>query len=200
MEHTPIKKRKQQAIETKERIYNATISLIRERGFSNVLMEDITKAAGVSAGLFYNYFANKADVITEAFCYRSCKYYDAMEQELQDIEGIAKLRMIIKHMATLRQEIYDKEELRYHHVNILETHKRLEDVRENSSKLHKMIMESLTEAKAAGEIPAAMDIDNMCNVVMLVLRGATWEYLAATGKYPFEERTWDIISGYIKGI
>ena len=200
MEHTPIKKRKQQAIETKERIYNATINLIRERGFNNVLMEDITKAAGVSAGLFYNYFANKADVITEAFCYRSGKYYDSMEQELQDVKGVEKLKSIIGHMATLRQEIYDKEELRYHHVNILETHKRLEDVQENSSKLHKMIAEALAEAKAAGEISSAMDTEDMCNAVMLVLRGATWEYLAATGDYPFEERCWAIIFAYIKGM
>lgn len=201
MEQTPMKKRKRQALETKERIFNATISLIKERGFNNVLMEDITQKAGVSAGLFYNYFASKADVLTESFYYRSSKYYDSMEQEwLLDVKGLEKLRQIIHHVAVLRLEIYDKEELRQHHINLLGMHNRLEDVQEKSEKLFEMITESLNEALELGELPAGTDLTALCTMVHLVLRGATWEYLASFDEYPFEERSWNIISNYIKGI
>lgn len=201
MEQAPMKKRKRQALETKERIFNATISLIKERGFNNVLMEDITQRAGVSAGLFYNYFASKADVLTESFYYRSSKYYDSMEQEwLKDVKGLEKLRLIVHHMAVLRQEIYDKEELRQHHMNLLAMQDRLEDVQENSGKFFKMINESISEALENGELPENTDLDALRDMVLLVLRGATWEYLAAYDHYPFEERCWNIISNYIKGL
>jgi len=201
MEQTPMKKRKRQALETKERIFNATISLIKERGFNHVLMEDITQRAGVSAGLFYNYFASKADVLTESFYYRSSKYYESMEQEwLADVKGLEKLRQIIHHVAVLRLEIYEKEELRQHHINLLTMRDRLEDVRENSGKLFEMITESLSEAKEEGELPDNTDLTALRNTILLVLRGATWEYLGTSDSYPFEERSWDIISKYIKGL
>ncbi len=197
----PLKKRKQQALETKERIFRATISLIEERGFHNVLMEDITRKAGVSSGLFYNYFANKADVLTEAFYYRSRKYYDSMESEwLQGVSGLEKLKLIIHHVAHLRQDIYDKEELRHHHTNLLVMHDRMEEVRENSGKLFDMISSSLSEAVAAGELKEGTDLGKVQDVIMLVLRGATWEYLVSSEPYPFEEKVWDIISSYIKSL
>lgn len=201
MELPPLKKRKQQAMETKERIFRATISLIEERGFHNVLMEDITRKAGVSSGLFYNYFANKADVLTEAFYYRSKKYYDSMENEwLQGVKGLEKLKLIIHHVAHLRQDIYDKEELRYHHTNILVMHERMEGVQENSGKLFDLISASLSEAMALGELSETVDLIQLRSVILLVLRGATWEYLVSSEPYPFEEKTWNIISAYIHSL
>jgi len=201
MEQTQIKKRKRQALETKERIFNATISLINERGYENVLMEEITQRAGVSSGLFYNYFASKADVLTESFYYRSNKYYESMEKEwLQDVAGLEKLRLIIHHVAILRMEIYDKEELRHHHSNLLTMHERLENVQGNSEKLFDMITESLNEAVIAGDISKDLDLTTIRNIVLLVLRGATWEYLGSNNNYPFEEITWHVISNYIKGL
>ena len=57
MDHA-VKKRKQQALETKQKIFQATMELIDENGVENVQIEDISRKANVSVGLFYKYFAN----------------------------------------------------------------------------------------------------------------------------------------------
>ena len=61
-------KRKEKAIGTRQRIFETACSLIGEKGFANVSVENITNACGVSKGAFYVYFKRKEDVVFE-----SCK-------------------------------------------------------------------------------------------------------------------------------
>ncbi|RJQ69625.1 TetR family transcriptional regulator [Pseudonocardiaceae bacterium YIM PH 21723] len=49
--------------QTREALSWAAIRLTVERGFDNVLVEDIAAAAGVSARTFNNYFSSKAEAI-----------------------------------------------------------------------------------------------------------------------------------------
>ena len=52
-------KRQEIAQETRRRIYTTACSLIEEKGFANVSVEDITRACGVAKGTFYVYFKRK---------------------------------------------------------------------------------------------------------------------------------------------
>jgi AcrR family transcriptional regulator len=57
-----LRERKKQ--QTREDLSMAALRLVVERGFANVLVEDIAAAAGVSTRTFNNYFAGKAEAIT----------------------------------------------------------------------------------------------------------------------------------------
>ena len=46
-------KRQENAQETRRKIYTTACSLIEEKGFANVSVEDITNACGVAKGTFY---------------------------------------------------------------------------------------------------------------------------------------------------
>ncbi len=52
---------------TKEKIYNTSIKLFRIKGFDNVTIQDIAKAANISVGLFYNYYKSKNDILNQQF-------------------------------------------------------------------------------------------------------------------------------------
>lgn len=67
MQETKQTTREIQAQQTKKNIWEAAISLIREVGYNQVTIEDITKAAGVSKGTFYLYFETKDAVLAEQF-------------------------------------------------------------------------------------------------------------------------------------
>ena len=54
------------SLEKKERIVDAGLILMREKGFYNVTTADIAKAAGVSTGILYRYFENKMDILMAA--------------------------------------------------------------------------------------------------------------------------------------
>jgi AcrR family transcriptional regulator len=59
--------RKDQAEETKRHIFNTALKLLDEIGFEKITIRDIVRAAKVSIGTFYYYYATKLDVFYETY-------------------------------------------------------------------------------------------------------------------------------------
>ena len=55
-------RRQRRAAETRVRLFRTAVQLFAKRGFSNVTVEDITEAADVGKGTFFNYFESKDHV------------------------------------------------------------------------------------------------------------------------------------------
>ena len=53
------------AIETREKLISAAVELFNEKGFYDTTTKDISKKAGVSIGIFYNYFKDKSKIYYE---------------------------------------------------------------------------------------------------------------------------------------
>lgn len=73
-------KRKEQARETREKIYQSALELINEKGFPNVSIKEITDRAGISSGSFYSYFDSKEDLIFYTFSESDAIYQQAYER------------------------------------------------------------------------------------------------------------------------
>jgi AcrR family transcriptional regulator len=56
-------RRERRAAETRLRLFRCALQLFAERGYSNVTVEDITEAADVGKGTFFNYFETKDHVL-----------------------------------------------------------------------------------------------------------------------------------------
>jgi AcrR family transcriptional regulator len=56
-------RRQRRAAETRLRLFRCALQLFAERGFPNVTVEDITEAADVGKGTFFNYFVSKDHVL-----------------------------------------------------------------------------------------------------------------------------------------
>jgi AcrR family transcriptional regulator len=56
-------RRERRATETRLRLFRSALHLFAERGFSSVTVEDITEAADVGKGTFFNYFESKDHVL-----------------------------------------------------------------------------------------------------------------------------------------
>jgi len=56
-------RRQRRANETRRRLFRCALALIAERGLPNVTVEDITEAADVGKGTFFNYFETKDHVL-----------------------------------------------------------------------------------------------------------------------------------------
>jgi AcrR family transcriptional regulator len=58
-----VDRRQRRATETRLRLFRSALQLFADRGFSNVTVEDITEAADVGKGTFFNYFESKDHVL-----------------------------------------------------------------------------------------------------------------------------------------
>jgi AcrR family transcriptional regulator len=58
-----LSRRDRKAAETRIRLFRCALQLFADRGFPNVTVEDITEAADVGKGTFFNYFASKDHVL-----------------------------------------------------------------------------------------------------------------------------------------
>lgn len=73
-------RRERRSAETRERLYRAALRLFAERGFQETTVEDITEAADVGKGTFFNYFATKEHVLAAFGGERIAALEGALEQ------------------------------------------------------------------------------------------------------------------------
>jgi AcrR family transcriptional regulator len=57
-------RRERKAAQTRLKLFRCALQLFAESGFQNVTVEDITEAADVGKGTFFNYFASKDHVLS----------------------------------------------------------------------------------------------------------------------------------------
>ena len=77
-------RRQQQALETKDRIFQAAMEVINEKGFGNTTIEDITSRAGVASGSFYTYFKSKETIVLDTIQRSDAIYEWAYQQTAQE--------------------------------------------------------------------------------------------------------------------
>ena len=71
--------------DNKQKLIKATDALLKDRSISSITTKEITKAAGVSVGVFYNYFSSKEDVFKELikiFFNYSLKQMEVLRKEV----------------------------------------------------------------------------------------------------------------------
>jgi len=93
-------RRQRRAAETRIRLFRCALQLIAERGFPNVTVEDITEAADVGKGTFFNYFATKDHVLgvmAEIQLNKVGKAVLEADQGKQTIETV--LHRLVLHLA-----------------------------------------------------------------------------------------------------
>src|SRR5262250_3928372 len=61
--HEPAGRRERQSAERRERLFRAALDLFARKGFAETTVEDITNAADLGKGTFFNYFPSKEHIL-----------------------------------------------------------------------------------------------------------------------------------------
>jgi AcrR family transcriptional regulator len=88
-------RRERRAAETRLRLFRCALQLFAERGFSNVTVEDITEAADVGKGTFFNYFDSKQHVLGVMAEIQIGKVREALAQAET---GKRPVRVVLQHL------------------------------------------------------------------------------------------------------
>jgi AcrR family transcriptional regulator len=73
-------RRERHRTETRDRLYRAALALFAEHGFLETTVEDITEAADVGKGTFFNYFPTKEHILAEFGGQRTAAVERALHQ------------------------------------------------------------------------------------------------------------------------
>jgi AcrR family transcriptional regulator len=87
-------------VETRVRLFRCALELIAERGLANVTVEDITEAADVGKGTFFNYFPSKDHVLGVMAEIQVGKVHEAASQAAHTNQPIqAVLHRLVRRLA-----------------------------------------------------------------------------------------------------
>ena len=173
--------RKEQAEETRQRIYTSAIELMEENGFGNFTIEDISKRAGVSVGAFYHYFDSKNDILAEIF-YRADDYFST--QVVSSLNNKSIPEQII--------EYFDH----YAKFNVdcgVETTQQIFNAKikffiEDGRPMLKMLEDLIRKGQENNEIRGDTDIKELVSFLLCMARGVVFDWSLQDGNYDLEAR------------
>ena len=61
------KTRKDRAIDTKNKIFETAVTLIKNKGYNNVTVSEICQTAGLAKGSFYVHYDSKEDIVRDSY-------------------------------------------------------------------------------------------------------------------------------------
>ena len=154
--------------------------LFESKGFRSTTIEDITSAAGVAKGTFYNYFQSKEELAIELVNQHEELGTAEIEQFFQTHQEIQDQVLAILSLAA--EWIQHRPELTW--VSLIEQLKRDVNTKKYKKSLfRRMMTEAFTRGQATGEItlrrsPAdlAIDLEGI-----LIIHVARWYHYGAKG-------------------
>ncbi|MCA0385431.1 MAG: TetR/AcrR family transcriptional regulator [Firmicutes bacterium] len=183
--------RQLQAIETKNRIYQAAIKLMEQQGFQDMKIEEVCKLAGVSVGSFYNYFKSKNEILMEIYKRADHYFESVVAQDLTEDRTADKIITYFVHYAA------------YNEMTGLETVKQLFHP---SNKLfvskgrfmQALLMQVIKEGQEKGEISTELSPEDMTEFFFIAARGISYDWCSREGAYDQKAYVKDYFSRLIR--
>ena len=86
----PSNRRSRRRAELRERLFRAALDLFAQKGFAETTVEDITNAADVGKGTFFNYFPSKDHILLAFGEMQLAKFRQAVDQARRTNEPLRK--------------------------------------------------------------------------------------------------------------
>jgi AcrR family transcriptional regulator len=169
---SPSNRRERRRIETRERIYRAALRIFAQRGYLDTTVEDITEAADVGKGTFFNYFPTKEHVLATYGDERLAAIERALKKARAPHQSV---RPVLKELATdlAGQSSESPDLLR----SIFAAHLSCAPVREElQSRLQRgrrLLSEILAIGQERGEIRRDYSPADLARLTQLTLMGIT---------------------------
>jgi AcrR family transcriptional regulator len=95
----PLGRRERRRNETRARIYQAALELFTSKGYATTNIEEITEAADVAKGTFFNHFPSKEALVEEMTARAMSQVAAAAQRVQQESSVVPVLAMLSGHLA-----------------------------------------------------------------------------------------------------
>lgn len=169
------KKRKRavqkRTLENKEKLINSADKLFKEKGFYNTNSKEIASFAGVSTGVFYNYFKDKIDVFLEIF-QSDCDYsYNLLEELVHKalINTEASNEIFKEYLQIGIKSLYKSGHIYEEIDSLKKEYTQVETIFENHNERVKKLLKPFFES--ANNDKALVDFELKYNILINTIKG-----------------------------
>jgi AcrR family transcriptional regulator len=146
-----LSRRERRKQETRQRLMGAAFRLFCERGYDATTVEDITEAADVAKGTFFNYFATKEAILPALAEWRLRQLEDALAPDQgAPASPVARIKLALRLVA--QDPLADPVLMR----RLFAARRHRPDVHPVHALTH-VLAEQVRQAQAAGEIRAGLE-------------------------------------------
>lgn len=170
-----------QAEASKNRIYEAAIALITEKGFEETNIQDICAAGGCSVGAFYHHFKSKDGILEENFRRADERFASFARGELPQADGRSRVIAYFARYAALVV-----------HETGLDLSKRLyscanKHFLRKGGAMQVELTAIIGEAVMKGELSLEIDAENACEWLFIGARGLAFHWCLCEGRFDLIE-------------
>ena len=176
-------KREDKANATKTKIVEATRTLVKEKGFSNVSVDDITKLAGVAKGSFYVYYKKKEDVVSDI----GCLEFRYINEELEEMSNLCITKKLDYYFKRYKEGVFG--------LGIEITKCWLQNNLNCRCKLeydYNTISNMLTKAIKNNELKSDTDIESLTYRIITILYGLMLIWIMNGGNLRVDDKKLDV--------
>jgi len=175
--------REKKKIETRNKIFDVSGRLFKEKGFENTTVDEITKEAGIGKGTFFNYYPTKEALLVDFVKQKEELVYDLVRNELKkNIPVREKIKNVLVLVARSNEK--DKEMTRLYVFEYLR-HYGYEERKSHS--LNLIIHDLLEKSAEKGEVKKGIDIKKAADILTATYFHSLMEWLWSNTDISFSE-------------
>ena len=175
--------REKKKIETRNKIFEVSGRLFKEKGFENTTVDEITKEAGIGKGTFFNYYPTKEALLVDFVKQKEELVYDLVRNELKkNIPVREKIKNVLVLVARSNEK--DKELTRVYVFEYLR-HYGYEERKSHS--LNLIIHDLLEKSAEKGEVKKGIDIKKAADILTATYFHSLMEWLWSNTDISFSE-------------
>jgi AcrR family transcriptional regulator len=182
--------REKKKIETKNKIFEVSGRLFKQKGFENTTIDEITKEAGIATGTFFNYFSTKEALLLYFGEQNDELIYSLIESEtLRSRSTKDKIKNLLSFLA----QSYEKDKeltklLVFEHIKYMRfTGPRSDEDKKISHRLIKIIGDLLEEGAKKGEVRSTLGVKKATEILMAIYFISLMAWLKSETDYSFSE-------------
>lgn len=186
--------RKLQAMQTKEKLLECSLDMIKKHGYDTVKITEICDHVGVSVGAFYHHFQSKEGIIVEG--YTKCdQYFDSVVMKQlsskDDIEQILEyLTFQAKYAEDLGVELITQ-------VYKLQVTNGTEFFLSAERILPKNLLTLVQTAQKNKHISSTVSATEIRDELLLISRGTIYNWCQNKASYNLSDKIYQVSSRYI---
>ena len=195
--------REKKKLETKNKIFEVSGRLFKEKGFENTTVDEITKEAGIAKGTFFNYFPTKEALLMYFAEQKDELIYDLIEKET--IKSIP-IKDKIKNLLVFLAESYEKDKeltklvMFEYHRNIMHTDLTPDEPKNSIHRLSKILYDFLEEGVKKRDIKNHIDVNKAAENLTAIYFHSLIMWLKSESDYSFSSDISEKIDMLFEGI